>query len=110
MTLNIDAITVGLVALIAGIGQECSKEIFIYIRKYRDRAQSFLKNGEKKKERPLIKCSIMLIIAIMISLVFLWLANNKGSYWINASWAAAVWLGMEIVLFFEMIKERKTTK
>ncbi len=49
MALNIDAVTVGLVAFIAGIGQECAKELFIWIRRYRDKAgAAFSKNSSIK--------------------------------------------------------------
>lgn len=49
MALNIDAITVGLVAFIAGIGQECAKELFIFIRKYRDKAGEVLSKNSSNK-------------------------------------------------------------
>lgn len=48
MALNIDAVTVGLVAFIAGIGQECAKELFIYIRKYKDKAGVMISKNNKK--------------------------------------------------------------
>jgi hypothetical protein len=51
MPLNIDAVTVGLVAFIAGIGQECAKELFTWFRHYREKAGKYLSvnNGQKPK-------------------------------------------------------------
>ena len=44
------AFVLSFVAFLAGIGQECAKELFIFIRKYRDKAKNvFLKNGSKDK-------------------------------------------------------------
>jgi hypothetical protein len=40
------AIMLSFVAFLAGIGQECAKELFIFIRKYRDKAKTLLKNGK----------------------------------------------------------------
>ena len=49
MALNIEAVTVGLVAFIAGIGQECAKELFIWIRHYKNKAGvAFSKNSSNK--------------------------------------------------------------
>jgi hypothetical protein len=40
------AIALSFVAFLAGIGQETAKELFIFIRKYRDKAKTLLKNGK----------------------------------------------------------------
>lgn len=44
------AIVISFIAFLAGIGQECAKELFTFIRKYRDKAKAALsKNGTKKQ-------------------------------------------------------------
>jgi len=49
----------------------------------------------------------MWIVVTIITLVFLKLANDVGSYWINVSWATAVWFGIETVLLFQILDEWK---
>lgn len=60
--------------------------------------------------KKIIKYGLMWIVATIISLAFLKLANDVGSYWINVSWATAVWFGMETSLLFEIIRAYNETK
>jgi hypothetical protein len=45
--MNVDSLTIGLVAFISGIGTECAKEVFITIRKYREKMIDRTKPGNK---------------------------------------------------------------
>lgn len=57
--------------------------------------------------KKIIKYGLMWITTIIITLIFLKLANGIGGYWINVSWAMAVWFGIETVLFLQIIEEWK---
>lgn len=52
----------------------------------------------------------MWVVTTIITLIFLKLANDVGGYWINVSWAMAVWFGIETILFMQIIEEWKEEK
>ncbi len=58
----------------------------------------------------IVKFGLIWIAATVIALVFLKLANELGSYWINASWATGVWFGIETILFLNILEEHKENK
>ena len=60
--------------------------------------------------KKIIKYGLMWVIVTIITLAFLKLANDVGSYWINVSWATAIWFGIETTLLFEIIKEYSESK
>lgn len=59
---------------------------------------------------PIVKQSVMFIITLVLALVFLRMANDYGSYWINVSWAVAVLFGIETTLYLNIIQEWKKSK
>jgi len=60
--------------------------------------------------KKIIKIGLMWVVAVIMSLCFLKLADEIGKPWINVSWAVAVWFGIETVLFWNVIEEWKKDK
>ena len=60
--------------------------------------------------KKIIKYGLMWITTLVLSLVFLKLANDVSSFWINISWAAGVWFGIETILYHQVIDEWKKNK
>ena len=58
----------------------------------------------------ILKYGIGWIIIVISSLIFLKLANDVGSIWINVSWAFGVLFGIESVLYLRIIEEYKKEK
>ena len=62
-----------------------------------------MRNADKK----MIGYLMLYLIGCIIALLLLKVANDIGSYWINVSWAFAVWYGIESICLFDLIKEWK---
>ena len=60
--------------------------------------------------KKIIKYSLMWITTLVFSLVFLKLANDVSSFWINISWVTGVWFGIETILYHQVIDEWKKNK
>lgn len=56
------------------------------------------------------KYGIMYFISTIVTLIFLKLANDRGSYWINVAWCLGVLWGMQTVHFYDLIEIQKIWK
>ena len=60
--------------------------------------------------KKIVKYGLMWIVATIIAFISIKLANDIGNYWINVSWAIAIWFGIETILFYQLIEEWKENK